>query len=98
MSREEEFAIADKITEQIRPMLEGLGPMIQSIIVADLTAAWLAGHLLHKGGEVKSKATLALREEILTNFLTLVRQLMPLHHARIMEEQKSRFYDPGLKL
>jgi hypothetical protein len=89
---------ADEVVEKIRPMLEGHGAIVQSLILADLTSAWIAGHLLHQGGEVNAPETRRLREDILMHFLELVRQLAPMHHARIMEQNKDRFHDgPGAK-
>jgi hypothetical protein len=85
---------ADEVTEKIRPLLEGHGPIVQSVILADLTAAWVAGHLLHADGAVNAPETRRLREDILMHFIELIRQLTPMHHARIMEEQKGRFHDP----
>jgi hypothetical protein len=89
---------ADDVTEKIRPLLEGHGPIVQSVILADLTSAWVAGHLVHQGGEVNAPETRRLREDILMHFLELIRQLTPMHHARIMEANKDRFRSgPGAK-
>jgi hypothetical protein len=90
---DEQMVEADTITEQIRPLLQGRGAVIQSIILADLTAAWIGGHLLHENGAVDPASTASIREDILSNFLRLVRQLVPYHHARIMEANKERFHD-----
>jgi hypothetical protein len=84
---------ADAVIEQIRPLLAGHGPMVQSVVLSDLVSAWIAGHLAHKHGEVDAPETKRLREDILTHFAELIRQLIPMHHARIMEGQKGRFHD-----
>ena len=84
---------ADAVVEQIRPFLVGHGPIAQSVILADLTSAWIAGHLAHNKGAVNAPETRRLREDILMHFVELIRQLIPMHHARIMEEQKERFHD-----
>lgn len=86
---------ADAITEQVRPLLVGHGPIVQSLVLADLTAAWIAGHLLHHGGAVDGRETTRLRDDILAHFLDLIRQLTPLHHARIMEANKDGLHDPA---
>lgn len=93
--REATMTEADSVTEQIRPLLAGRGPVVQSVILADLTAAWIAGHLLHDGGEVEARETAKLRDDILDHYVRLVRQLIPLHHARIMDANKERFHDRG---
>jgi hypothetical protein len=53
------------IIERIRPMLAGKHPALQSAVVADLAAIWLAGH--HRD----------LREELLTIHVQLIRELVP---------------------
>ena len=85
---------ADAVVEQIRPFLAGHRPIAQSVILADLTSAWIAGHLAHSAGEINAPETRRMREDILMHFIELIRQLIPMHHARIMEEQKGRFHDP----
>jgi hypothetical protein len=84
---------ADAVCEKIRPLLAGHGPIVQSLILANLTSAWIAGHLAHSDGEIDAPKTRRLREDILMHFIELIRQLIPMHHARIMEEQKERFHD-----
>lgn len=90
---EEHIEESDIVTEQIRPLLKGLGPIVQSVILADLTAAWLAGHVLHDNGAVQSAETRAMRAQVLSAHVQLILQLLPSHHARIMEEQRGRFHD-----
>jgi hypothetical protein len=90
-------AEADVLTEQIRPLLEGHGPMVQSIVLADLVSAWLAGHVAHEEGVVRADATAEIRDMVLENFIILVRQLTSFHHDRIMEENKGLFHDERSK-
>jgi len=44
MSEEQAMREADRTTEAIMPLLKGKGPAVQGVILADLTARWLAGH------------------------------------------------------
>jgi hypothetical protein len=84
---------AEAVIEEIRPLLVGHGPMVQSVVLADLVAAWVAGHLAHNHGEVDAPETKRLREDILMHFIELILKLIPMHHVRIMEGQKGRFHD-----
>lgn len=43
---EEQFKEAPEIAERIYPMLAGLHPTVQGAIIADLTATWIAGHVV----------------------------------------------------
>jgi hypothetical protein len=72
MSKFGEFALqVEPLVEQIRPILAGKDPQLQSAVLADLTALWLAGFVI-KGDP---KETRALREELLRRHFELVRQL-----------------------
>lgn len=68
------------IVDSIRPLLAGLPPEMQSAILADLLAIWLAGHHVPDDTD----ATLALRAHLLAEHCQLVRQLV-LPNARIIE-------------
>jgi hypothetical protein len=69
---EREFAIQiQPLVEQIRPILAGKEPQLQSAVLADLTAIWLAGFVI----EGDPKETRVLREELLRRHYELVRQL-----------------------
>lgn len=67
------------IVAKIKPLLAGLPPVIQSAVLADLLAMWLAGH--HVPGD--AEATLEIRAELLAKHCQLVRQLVPVN-ARII--------------
>ena len=44
MSSRKRARQADALSDQIRPLLAGVGPDIQGAVVADLVAIWLSGH------------------------------------------------------
>jgi len=44
MSEEQAMREADRTTEAIMPLLKGKGPAVQGVVLAELTARWLAGH------------------------------------------------------
>jgi len=57
-----------------------LPPEYQSVVIAHLLATWIAGH------QGDDKAALAkFREELLTNHIKLVRDLIPMEDARIRD-------------
>jgi hypothetical protein len=60
--------------EQIRPLLAGKGPAVQSAVLGELTATWLLGHR-HVDGEL---ATQELRNRLLEGLLALIRTLVDL--------------------
>lgn len=64
-----------KISERIKPLLAGHGPDMQGAVLADLVSIWLAGH------------PAAMREIVLREWLTAVRQLVP---VSVMEIKLSR--------
>ena len=70
--------IADRV-EKIRPLLAGLGNLVQGAILGDLVAMWVAGH----GVRGDSTATTELRNELLAGHLDLVRKLIP-ENARFL--------------
>lgn len=78
----------DKATEVvalvkiISPFLAGRGPEVQSAVIADLLAMFLAGH-------VGPDANLA-RAAALRGILRLVRQLIPVDEAEIMDSVEPR--------
>jgi hypothetical protein len=63
------------IVGKIRPLLAGLPPAMQSAILADLLAIWLAGH--HVAGD--AEATLTLRAHLLAEHCQLVWRLVPVN-------------------
>ena len=65
-----------KISREIQPMLAGLGPDVQSAVLADLFSLFLAGHV-GPGAE-------ELREEITQEWLATVRRLVPVSEQQIL--------------
>ena len=58
--------------ERIEPILAGKLPEVQSAILAELLAMWLAGHF---SGE-NNASTDRMREELLQHHIQLVRDLL----------------------
>lgn len=67
------------IADTIRPLLAGHSPEVQSAVLADLLAMWLAGH--HVDGD--EEATRTMRAELLAVHCFMVRQLTSVN-AKIM--------------
>jgi adenosyl cobinamide kinase/adenosyl cobinamide phosphate guanylyltransferase len=75
---------ANKIaTEQFYPLLVGLDPGIQSAVLADCLATWLAGHQMSDRAELER-----MREELLAEFIALVRELVPVNEAIIFGREQ----------
>ena len=78
-------ALSAEIWPLIAPRLAGRPPEIQSAVLAELTAKWLAGfHLISK------KATDEFRTELLQLFVNLVRDLIPINELVVEHETKER--------
>lgn len=68
-----------RLVESIGQVLTGRDPAIQSAVLADLLATWLAGHI----AVGDDRATKRLRERLLSEHIKLVRRLLPVNHGRI---------------
>jgi hypothetical protein len=66
---------ASAIVEMIKPMLADQRPDIQSAVLADLLAIWLAGHAPQ------------VREEVLAIHLKLMRPMIAVNERMIFGEQ-----------
>jgi hypothetical protein len=75
-SRPKDFAT---VVKMIAVVLAGRPPEIQSAILADLLATFLAGHIV-RGNPA---ATNDIREKILASHVGLVRELVPINAAII---------------
>lgn len=64
-----------ELVARIRPILTGREPSVQSAVIADLLAIWLAGHFVPGN----PAATRDLRASLQREMLLLVDQLMPLN-------------------
>jgi hypothetical protein len=65
-------------------MSQGHAPEIQSAVIADLLATWLAGHL-GPGREIET-----FRAELLADVIELVRRLVPVNEAAILARLRPR--------
>jgi hypothetical protein len=70
-----------ELMEEMRPLLAGKGPEVQSSALAELTAMWLAGMFLtdQRTGEISRRATDEMREVALAMFIKVVRELTPVN-------------------
>lgn len=59
----EDWTTVRRLYEQIRPMFAGQDPHIVGFVLADLTATWLAGHVI----EGDNDATERMRAKLLRN-------------------------------
>jgi hypothetical protein len=64
---------AEKLAKKIAPLLAGKHPAVASAALADLTATLLAGHFIPGDPEETSK----LRENLLAEYIALIRDLIP---------------------
>ncbi len=72
---------AQPIVKSIHPLLAGQPPEIQSAVIADLLATFLAGHFA-----ATEERTAAARENILEVVLGLVRELIPVNEVAILRK------------
>jgi hypothetical protein len=69
----------DRLVLRLVKELAGREPQMQGLILADLLATWLAGHIV-KG---RPAATEALRMDLLRHHVETVRRLIPIASQRI---------------
>jgi hypothetical protein len=74
-----DVGLVAQLIERIRPLLSGQLAPVQGAVLADLLAAWLAGHI----DRSSNSHTAALREELLRHHLATVRALVPINAAHI---------------
>lgn len=70
------------VTGRIAPLLRDHGPAVQSVVLAQLVAMWLADVL---DGDGTEEERAALREMWLADYIDLVRRLSVAHEARLAE-------------
>jgi hypothetical protein len=73
-----------RLVEAIRPILGGKPPPIQGAVLADLLAIWLAGHF---AGDDAANA--AVREELLTAHIAMVRKLIPVNEEWMLRRREA---------
>jgi hypothetical protein len=71
-------AVVGTLVNRIRPILHGHDPGIQSAVLADLLAMWLAGHI---GADRHG-----MREHLLAEHIKLVRDLIPPNEKMILTD------------
>lgn len=76
----------EDISDAIGALLAGKGPELQGAILVNLVSAWLAGHVMFAddGCEETSRTeTRNLRQEIFSEFIIAVGNVMPLCAAQM---------------
>lgn len=68
-----------RLLDRVTPLFAGHPPAVQGAVLAELLALWLAGH----AAEGDQAQTDQLRQDLLAAHLASVRELIPLHDARI---------------
>src|SRR5262245_11196092 len=79
MTEDESASVAELSAELwplIAPRLAGRPPVIQSAVLADLTAMWLAGVQVCGTGSAARADLAAIREDLLAAHMDLVRDLI----------------------
>jgi hypothetical protein len=76
----------EALVEAVRPLFAGKRPEIQGAALADLLAMWLAGHVDPNDRPV----TEAKREELIEIHLAMVRLLIPINYAMLIEPELNR--------
>lgn len=77
-----DYGVMDELVVSISELLHGHRPEIQSAVLADLVAMWLAGYLLDPDAE-------KIREELLAGFVSLVRHLISPNEKQLFERLKT---------
>lgn len=72
--------IAAAMVHKIEPIMHGNGPHVQGVVLADLTATWLAGF--------QGEGALEKREELLLAFLYTVRELIPINEIGVLKHYR----------
>ncbi|WP_042776364.1 hypothetical protein [Sinorhizobium fredii] len=72
---DEEIASAYRLEKLVWPILKGHRPEVQSVVIADMLATFIAGHAP------------PLREMVLGKTMELVRALVPINEALLFEEK-----------
>jgi hypothetical protein len=70
--------LAQQLVNEIAPMLHGHGPDVQSAVLADLFAMFLAGH---QGPHPQVDE---VRDQVIARWLRCVRALIPVNEAMIL--------------
>lgn len=83
MSDDDDAHRAAALVEQIKPILAGEAPEVQSAVLADLLAMWLAGNVVL--GDAAE--TTRLRADLFDDFVRLVGNLIRLNEQKMGIDQ-----------
>jgi hypothetical protein len=83
MSAHDEATEAMELVAAIRPLLAGKSEHVQSAVLADLLASWLAGHVML--GDPKE--TRKVRKQMLKMHLVAVEALIDINYKMSVEPQ-----------
>jgi hypothetical protein len=75
----EQFEKVEHTVQHLAAELAGREPQMQGLILADLLATWLAGHIVRG----RPAATDAMRMDLLLHHVEAVRRLIPIASQRI---------------
>jgi hypothetical protein len=79
---------AEELSRRCQAILQGQGQATQSAVLADMLSLWIAGHIcVEEIGKPDNErpVTDQTREELLTNFIAIVRKLVPESEKEIMQ-------------
>ena len=81
------------LVDEIRPILQGHRPEIQSAVLGELVSKFLAGHFILDESKrtVNDEETERVRLAILAEISGLALRLLPINHAIVMRNNKDRF-------
>jgi hypothetical protein len=78
---DDDATLALQITDAMKPLLAGYPRMVQSAVLANLTALWLAGHYATD----EEISTAQLREELLEGHVKLIRDMIEPSEQEILD-------------
>lgn len=90
-SSEAEALTAARLVELICPILAGHPPEVQSAVLADLLAMWIAGHFTPRTNEdewVNDQLLAEMRDDLLVEHVKLVRDLVKPNQEMILEQMR----------
>jgi hypothetical protein len=82
MTVDSDAKLAQRLINEIAPMLHGHGPAVQSAVLADLFAMWLAGH--------QGPGAAEYRELAIADWLRTMRELIPVNEEMILQRLAER--------
>jgi hypothetical protein len=86
MKADEAAKISRELSHKIAPLLIGQDPAVQSAVLADMTARWIAGHFVRDN----AAATKQLRQLLLNEHVKLIQQLIPINESIIFLDNSTK--------